>query len=101
MGAMTSVSLKAAIEELEHSCLVASMCLLASVPANMEKVLARQAAFLEAVADGLDPVGRTFRAPGGYIQVTGQVYLVEPVARGGVARAEVAGKVRAVSVRSA
>jgi hypothetical protein len=69
MGAMTSVSLNAAIEELEHSCLVASMCLLASLPANMEKVLARQAAFLGAVADGLDPVGRTFRAPGGYIQI--------------------------------
>ncbi len=66
---MTSVSLNAATEELEHSCLVASMCLLASLPANMEKVLAREAAFLGAVADGLDPVGRTFRAPGGYIQI--------------------------------
>lgn len=69
MGAMASVSLNAAIEELEHSCLVASMCLLASLPANMEKVLVREAAFLGAVADGLDPVGRTFRAPGGYIQI--------------------------------
>lgn len=66
---MALVFLNAAIDELEHSCLVASMCLLATSPANMEQVLARNAAFLEAVGNGLDPVGRTFQSPGGYIQI--------------------------------
>jgi hypothetical protein len=46
-----------------------AMCLLAGSPAVLDRVLVHDEAYREAVAGGLHPVGKTFRASNGYIQI--------------------------------